>query len=167
MTKKDRVVVENVERVEPVVPMYRNELASIITVGVSVGVITWVAMSLLERYVFAAVMCRQDAAANCTDAAGYALTVALILGALAGLIALVQVRVYRPLLVVVAATTALWGFADKLIAGLDWYWALPITVIVFGLAYGLFAWVARLRSFILSVVISVVLVVMIRLVMNS
>ena len=167
MNKNDRVVVDNVERVEPVVPMYRNEVASVAAVGASVGIISWVAMTLLEKYVFAAVLCSQDAAANCADSANYALIVAMILGGLAGLIALVQARIYRPLLVVVAATAALWGFSDKLIGEIQWYWALPITLVLFALAYALFAWIARLRSFILSAVISLVLVVIVRLVMNG
>lgn len=167
MNKKDRVVVENVERVDPVVPMYRNEVANVGAVGASVGIITWVAMTLLERYVFSAVMCRDSAAANCQDAASYALIVAMVLGALAGLIALVQARIYRPLLVVIAASASLWGFSNRLLEGSEWYWALPISIVIFALAYALFAWIARLRSFILSAIISLVLVVVVRLVMNS
>lgn len=165
MSKNERVVAENNERVSPVVPMFGRELASVAVIGLAVGVITWVAMTLLERYVFAAVMCRENAAANCADAASYATIVAMILGAVAALIALVQARVYRPLLAVIAATAALWGFALALLGGVAWYWALLITAILFGLTYALFAWVARIRSFVLAIVISLVLIVVIRLVL--
>ena len=167
MSKNDRVVVENTEKVEPVVPMYRGDVISAAGVGAAVGVITWVAMTLLERYVFTAVMCGGDGAGDCSNAASYALIVAMILGALAGLIALVQTRIYRPLLVVIAATATLWSFSEKLLSGVEWYWALPISAVLFALTYILFAWIARIRSFILSAVLSVVLVVIVRLVMNS
>lgn len=167
MSKNDRVVVDNTERIEPVVPMFRGDVMSVFGIGAAVGVITWVAMTLLERYVFAAVMCQGEGSGNCENAASYALIVALVLGALAGLIALVQTRIYRPLLVILAATAALWGFSASLLQGVEWFWALPVSGLLFALAYTLFAWIARLRSFILSAVISVVLVVIIRLIMNS
>lgn len=167
MEKNDRVVAENVERVDPIVPMYARDVVSVAVVGLAVGVITWVAATLLERFVFSAVMCRDDAATNCANAESYALIVAMILGGVSALIALVQARIYRPLLVVIAVTAALWAFAGALDLGdIAWYLSLPITAVLFALSYALFAWVARLRSFVLSVVLSIVLVVAIRLTLS-
>lgn len=167
MANNERVVAENTERAEPVVPLYQRDVVSIAVVGIATGIITWSAMMLLERFVFAAVMCRDDSTANCADAGSYAMIVAMILGGLAALIALVQARIYRPLLVVIAATAALWGFSTQLLGGIEWYIAVPVVAILFGLTYVLFAWIARLRSFVLSVVLIVLLVVAIRLVLNS
>lgn len=167
MKKNQRVVAENTEKVEPVVALYKRDIASIAIIGLAVGVISWAAMTLLERFVFVAVMCREGANANCADAASYALIVAMILGALAGLVALVQARIYRPLLIVIAATAALWGFDSQLFNDVIWYIALPVTAVLFALTYLLFAWIARLRSFILSVLLSVVLIVAIRYVLNA
>ena len=79
-----------------------------------------------------------------------------------GLVTLARMRVYRPLLVVLAATVALWGLESS-IASLPWYWGLLAVVVFFALAYGLFSWLARIRNFIMAVVITVVVVVVIRL----
>jgi hypothetical protein len=65
-------------------------------------------------------------------------------------------------LIVIAATIALWGI-NTLTASMAWYFALPVIMIMFGLVYGLFAWIARIRSFILAIVVTVVLVVIVRL----
>ena len=46
--------------------------------------------------------------------------------------------------------------------GLDWYWAMMITAVFFGLAYGVFGWLARIRNFILAIVLVAVLTVLVR-----
>ena len=50
----------------------------------------------------------------------------------------------------------------KVAAGSAWYIALFAFVVLFALAYAAFAWVARLRNFILTLVVTVVLVVLAR-----
>lgn len=166
MNSNDRVVANNVEQVDPIVPMYGREVLVVLLSGFLIGMVIAIGYYLLARFVFGAVMCREGAATNCNDAPNYAMTVAMIIGGLAGLITLAQARVYRPLLVVLAATISLWGF-QVLIGSMPWYWGLLIVGALFGLTYTLFAWIVRLRSFVVAVILAVLLVVAMRFVFAS
>lgn len=162
----DRLVAAETAKVTPVVPMEIRELLGVAGVGAGVGLVTYGAFTLLERFVFHAVMCRADTAANCGDAPTYAMVVAMVLGGLAGLVALVQLRIYRPLLVVLAAVISLWGY-EFLVAGMAWYWAFGLSIALFAVIYALFAWLARVRSFLISVIAIVVMIAILRLVLTA
>lgn len=166
MSTNDRVVATNVEYVEPVVPMYGRELLTVLLSGFLSGVLIGVGYYLLNHFVFGAVMCRDGAAAACGDAPGYAMTVSMIIGGLAGLIALAQIRIYRPLLIVLATAISLWGF-NTLIGDMTWYWGALLLAALFGLTYMLFSWAVRPRSFVVAIVLTIVLVVIVRLVFLS
>lgn len=166
MANDNRVVAENYERVDPVVPMYNRELINILLVGGGVGLIVSGAAYLLNRFVFDALLCQGEQTAECANAPEYAMIVAMVIGAILGLVALVQTRVYRPLLVVLGVSIGLWGF-HGLTQDMAWYWALGIMVVTFGLSYALFAWVVRLRSFIVALIVTVVLVALMQLVIHS
>lgn len=166
MAKQDRVVAESVERVDPVVPMYNREIVGVFLTGLVVGLVVGVMIYLLNRFVFGIMLCRGDDTSSCASAPQYAMIVSMILGAIAGLIALVQTRVYRPLLAVLGTTVGLWGI-NELTAQMTWYWALVVIAVLFGLSYALFTWVARIRSFVAALIVTIVLVVLIRLVMTS
>lgn len=153
-------------KIDPLVPMSGRELVTVIATGIVVGAIACGLFYLLNRFVFGAVLCRPQSAAECVSAPGYAMTAAIIISSIAGLAALARLRVYRPLLVVLAAAISLWGI-QHLVAGLSWYMTLIVVALLFGFTYGLYAWLARIRSFIFAVVVCVVLVVVARLSLNS
>lgn len=165
MANQERVVADNQERVEPVVPMYNREIFGILSTGAGVGLIVSGAAYLLNRFVFQSVVC-QGSGIACEEAPMYAMIVAMVVGALLGLVALVQLRVYRPLLVVLGATVGLWGLF-ALTADMAWYWGLLIAIVLFALAYALFAWIARIRPFFVALIVTVVLVVAMRLIFAS
>lgn len=165
MANQERVVADNYERIDPIVPMFNYEILTIAGIGAAIGLVTSGAAYALDNYVLQAIMCRGDGA-GCEQAPTYAMTVAMVIGALLGLIALVQMRVYRPLLVVLATTIGLWGFVH-LTEAMAWYWGLVIPVVLFALSYLLFAWVARIRAFLIALIVSVVLVVAMQLILAS
>ncbi len=150
----------------PLIPMSMRELLTALGIGLAVGVTVYVLMYLLNTFVFGSVLCRPQSAASCNDAPGYAMVVAMILGAIGGLAGLAQARVYRPLVVVLAATISLWGL-QGIMQNVAWYWAVLVMAGLFGVTYALFTWIMRLRSFVLTLVVTIVLVVLIRLVMVS
>ena len=150
----------SVARVSPIVLMPLRELMATIAVGVGVGLLVAL-VAYLNTFVFGVVLCRPQSSAECGQAPHYAAIVAMIVGAIAGVVALARLRVYRPLLIVIAATIALWG-VSAMLSGITWYWSVAALAVIFGLVYGLFSWASRLRSFILAVVIVVVLIVAIR-----
>jgi hypothetical protein len=153
---------ENTEvRVTPLVPATRRDLLSAILVGAGVGLVVALMYFLLNKYVFGAVLCRAQSPTECTQAPTYSMLVAVILASIGGVAGLARARVYRPLLVAIAAAIALWGL-NAVAGNVVWYFGLLASVVLFALAYGVFAWVARIRNFILSVVVTVVLMVLVR-----
>lgn len=166
MRNNDGVVSEEINRVSSVVPTYGREVLGVLVVGAIVGIIVSVSYFLLEKYVFGAVLCREGADSTCTQAPTYAMVVAMVIGSIIGLLGLVQGRVYRPLLVVLAAVVTMWGF-DALVDDLSWYWSGLATVLFFAFAYLLYAWVVRIRSFVLASIITITIVAAARVIVMS
>lgn len=149
-------------RVSPLVVMSIRDLIGTIITGLVVGVVTLGAAIVLNRFVFSAVLCRTSTEGDCVNAPSYAVVVAVVLGVIVGTVALARLRVYRPIIVVIATAITLWGIYGLLL-GVSWYWALVVGGLLHAIAYGMFAWVVRLRSFILALIITVVLIVGLRL----
>ena len=148
-------------KVSPLVWMTARDLFTAILVGMMTGVVTSGVGMLMNRFVFGAVLCRTETGGDCVNAPLYAAIVAMVIGAIFALVALARVRMFRPLLAVIASSIALWGFY-VFTAPLDWYWELLAAAVIFGLVYGIFSWIARIRSFIMAVVVAIVIVVAIR-----
>lgn len=151
--------------VSPLVGMSFGDLAKTMAAGVVTGLLTAGVAILMYRFVFAAVLCRSATNVDCNQAPLYATIVAIVVGAIIGTVVLARLRVFRPLLVVLATAIALWTVHIWAL-GMAWYWGLLVTALLYGLSYGLFAWVARIRSFILAIVVTVVLVVGLRLLLQ-
>lgn len=145
----------------PFVGMTRREFIGVLISGAVAGLAAFVLYALLNKFVFGAVLCRAESTGDCAQAPTYSMIVAIIISTIAGVAGLARLRVYRPLLIGLASAIALWGL-HKIAAGYAWYVALPAFVALFALAYAAFAWVARLRNFILTLVVTVVLVVLVR-----
>jgi hypothetical protein len=147
-------------------PMNPREVIPASVVGASVGFITAAVYYLLTSFVMPALFCHDVATSVCTSAPLTLEGVALIVGAIAGLFGLIRLRVFRPLLVVLATTLSLGGVAQPL-GTLAWYWALVATVLLFAFAYAVYVWIAQLRAFWIALVVTVILVIVTRLVLFS
>jgi hypothetical protein len=91
--------------------------------------------------------------------------IALVIGSIGGVAALARQRVYRPLLIVLAAALTLWSVQGVLANNaFAWYVAVPITGALFALGYAAFGWLSRIRNFILALIAIVILAVVTRLV---
>ncbi len=157
----DKVVVNT----SPFVTMSSRDVVRAILVGAVAGLVTAGIFYLLNAYIFGAVLCR-GTADGCTQAPLYSSIIAVVIGAIAGIVGLTRVGVYRPLLVVVASTISLWGLHDYL-ANTTWYVGLIALGLLYACAYLLFSWIARIRSLIVSAVMMVVLIVVTRLVIGA
>lgn len=155
------VVHEEIVTVSPFVSMSIRELIVTALWGAVIGLVTAAVYVLLYKFVFSAVLCRPESTGSCEQAPNYAATVTVIISLVSGVAALARQRIYRPLLVVIAAIVSLWGLQTD-VAGMPWYWAVLATAVLFGLAYALYAWLARIRNFILALVVIVVVVVLVR-----
>ena len=142
------------------VPMTWRELARIGAIGAVIGALSVGLYVLFHAYIFQAVLCRDQANAACAQAATYAAITTAFIASFVAVVVLAHIRAYR-LLLIILAILALWGI-QSIVAVLPWYWALAGMIAVGALAYSLFAWIARIRSFILSAVAAIVIAVIIR-----
>lgn len=152
-------------RISPVVGMSNTDLIRALATGAAAGLFTALVALLMNRYVFSAVLCRTANASECAQTPTYSVIVAVVIGSIIGLVALARLRVFRPLIVVIASVVSLWVMHLWLF-DMAWYWALAVSTGLYALAYGAFSWIARIRSFILTLVVVVVLVVALRLLLQ-
>ena len=69
----------------------------------------------------------------------------MVVAVIVGLIFLVQRRVYRPALVMLATAVGLWPVLTWLAAS-SWYVVVPVITILMALSIGVFSWISRLRN---------------------
>lgn len=151
----------------PFISMTNRQFGQVLGVGAGVGILTWLLGVVFINRLLATMLCRENVEASlCVNTENYAWYAAMVVGGLVGLFILAKLMVFRPLLVVLAALVALWG-VWLLIGVLPWYGALLALAALFTLAYGLFTWLARLRSFVLALLLIAALVVIVRLILPS
>lgn len=145
---------------EPVVTLMRiADVGRVMVIGAIIGLAAVALYFVLSKYVFTPILCGQFAGGDrCDSTLQFANALALIFAGVAGLFALVRQRVFRPLLVVLLSTIALWQVIPAAVSLNGWLLAVFMAVL-FALAYGLFTWIVQIRSFAVAAIISVVLVV--------
>lgn len=161
--KPESVIIEadSTEQKTPVLGLHLSDLWRVLAAGAGVGFAIWLIGSLLERFVFGPVLCRPIAPGECHLAPVYSMVASMIIANILGLITLIRLRLYRPLLVILAAAIALWPLASVM-TGSAWYVALLAFVVLWALAYGLFGWIARTKSFVLAIALTAVAVLLVR-----
>ena len=151
----------------PVVPFVTMTMAGLVRtmlIGAGVGLVSTGIYLLLNQFIFGAALCRPGVE-GCSNAPLYSTIITAVIAAIMGVVALARAGTYRPLLVALAAPVALWALYAML-GSAFWLWALLIGAALFALAYGLFAWIARVRSFIIAIILLIVLVIVVRLVLG-
>ena len=148
--------------VSPLVAMSIPDVLRAFAVGSLVGVVSTGLFYALDQFIFGAALCRAGVE-GCASAPVYSGIIATVVGIIVGIIALAKSGIYRPLPAAIAASVAMWG-VFALLGNVVWYWGLVIGAVLFGLAYMLFAWLSRIRSFIISIIVLVAVAVLIRFV---
>lgn len=148
------------------VVMGTKKLLFIIIFGAISGLATWGLTSLLDAYIYKAILCGHDAAVQCASSYQYALTTATIIGTAIGLLGLVRLHVYRPLLIIIASFISLWGLM-VILQPLSWYATTFAIIGLYGFAFGFFAWLARIRNFYIALILVIATVIVLRLLLNS
>jgi hypothetical protein len=147
------------------IAMTLGQLFRVVIVGLIVGLLTWSLAQLLDMYLFKGMICQGSVSMRCDASLTYASALAVVLGGVVGSLTLAKLQVYRSLLVTIASTITLWGLP---IITSDWSWqaALLATVGLFAVSYSMYAWIARIRSFPMAAIVTIVLVVVARFVLN-
>jgi hypothetical protein len=150
----------------PFTPISAKRLIQVLLLGAVVGAIVWVLAFLIDTYIVEAVICHGSVLGGCTVGRSYAEAVATIAGAGIGLFGLVRLQMFRPLLVVLAALVSLWGLLGT-ITSLPWYGIGVSSALLYGFAYAMYVWIARVRSFILVLILLVIMMTAVRLLLNA
>ena len=140
-----------------------REWSRTIGFGAATGLIFWLLTVLLQRYVIDPLVCRQlinaTLCANSTPLAG---NIAAILTAAIAVVFLVRAQIARPIILAVATAALLWDLA-LWTNGLFWLEAVVWSVVLYALCYALFAWITRYATLWVTVVLSLLIIVIIRI----
>jgi len=158
--------VQQDEMTLPFATTSRQQVIQVLAASLVVGLLAWGLAFLLETYLLKGILCPGSGAMKCTAAFQYSGAIASIIAATFGLFTLVKLQVFRPLLVVLAATISLWGLVP-LVSVLPGQQAVLITVLLSGIAYSLFAWIARIRLFWTAIILMLLLIVAVRFVLMA
>lgn len=156
MEKTDRTDVTNV-----LIEVKQQLMIQVALLGAALGVAAWLLAALIRQVIFEPLFCGDAANGMCVSAASNSGLVALTIVSVAGLMGLVRLGAYRPLLVVIAAAITLWGLASWT-HNLSWLEAILWSAILFALSYVVFLWLARIRPFAIAVIAIVLVVVLAR-----
>jgi hypothetical protein len=118
----------------------------IILIGALLGVFHYYLTVFIGRYV--------DSTITSGD-------IATVLVATAGIIIMISLRMTQPLIIAIASGVALWGLAQWT-DGLVWSEAVAWSVLLYGLSYTLFSWIARYTLAIPVVSATVLVVILVR-----
>jgi len=144
-----------------------QQLLFIALTGLGVGIALWLLTLILDSFVLSPLICRGGSTPDeCAAVTGYAEAIAALFVSAGGLVGLVKFRVYRPLLIVVAAAIALWGIVSLASASHPVYLVAIITAFMYAVAYTTFAWINRIRLFWLAAAVLIVLVAIVRFILQ-
>jgi hypothetical protein len=145
-----------------------RSLMIVFLIGTAVGLLTYALYIPLTKFVFEPILCGNDSVAlvRCGTETSFASAIAIVLGSMVGLIFLVRERIFRPLLVILAAALSLWGLLI-IITSLPFLVGLLVTAVVFGIGYATFAWFAQSSNLITSLITITLVIIATRLVLNA
>ena len=146
--------------------MSGRQFIGTVVIGLGAGILTWGLALLLEQYVLKGMLCQTIMTEQCAAVPNYARGVAAVVATAVAVFALVKLQVFRPLLVGLGAIISLWGVGATL-AALPMGVEAALYAGAFAFAYAAFTWIARLRSFWIAAVLMVLLIVAVRVVLNS
>lgn len=140
-------------------------LAKILVVGAVLGAVICVISHVLWRFVLSDIVCTAGQSI-CVEANSYAGNIALVLGAIIGVISLVKIGVYRPVIISLGATICLWGIGGWLFGRSTIIFAIAI-IILYTLSYALFAWISRIRKAPVMLITFIIITILARIIPMS
>lgn len=138
-----------------------NTMVQVVLLGIILGAATWLLTIVIDRFIMSALLCGGQGP-TCETSTLVAGNVAIVLAAIGGLLGMVRLGVYRPLLVVIAAAIVLWGLSGYTL-GMQWYEAMAWTVLFTAVTYAAFVWLVRPRFFLFAIILVLVVVILARI----
>ena len=134
-----------------------------IVLGALLGIIFWVTALLIGHYIVEPLTCRQIVNASlCLDATPLAGKIATVLVAVIAVFALIRLNAARPIVLAVATAALLWDLSAWTL-GLFWLEAIAWSIILYAVCFALFAWITRYAALWVTIVVSLLIVIAIRI----
>lgn len=131
-------------------------------IGVGLGIIYCVLTIIIKSYIIDPIFCHSASnASSCLDSIGMSGDMATILVAAIGIAIMLRFVMARPLIVAVASGAVLWGLA-RWTDGLFWFEIATWSMLLYGLAYTMFSWIARYMRIVPVLIIMTAIVVIVR-----
>jgi hypothetical protein len=143
------------------IEMPQHQVLQVVLLGAGLGFFAWAVGLLVRHIVFVPLFCGDPTSSMCLSAPDASANVAAIITAIVGLLGLVRLSIYRPLIVAVAVLLSLWGFGGWT-NGFLWYESLAWAILLYALCYTAFSWLVRPRSFIPALALVLVAVILVR-----
>lgn len=122
-----------------------QQIMRVVVLGMFVGLLFWGTSLIFHNSLLSPVLCAEQPKDVCAESLAVSSGIATIIVAIAGLLVLVRIGVFRPLLVIIAVSVTLWGLGVWL-QSLAWYEAMSWSMLLYGLQFIAFTWLARFRA---------------------
>jgi len=152
------------ERPTPFVSVTLQQLAFVLFTGIIVGALVWGLTRVFSLYITSPLLCGDGEL--CDSALRYGELAAVATASGLGLFGLVRLRVYRPLLIVLASAVTAWGVVGYAGNLFPWYGVLLTSVLAFAVCYLVYAWLTRIRSFWIVALLLAAAAVAVRLILR-
>lgn len=143
----------------------RVEMLKVGLLGLATGLVIPCMAWLVQKFLLAPIFCREASNLGvCAPSDLTAYYIAVIITTIISVALMANWQVFRPLLIAVAAASALWGlqrYVSDTVAHAGWEYYIS-SAVMYAVVLLLFYWLLRLRSFAFSVILSVVAVILIR-----
>ncbi len=137
----------------------RRTFTGIILIAGISALITVIVGNLLNQYVVAPGLCGSAGVATCNNSLSVSFHISSLIAGIASVAMLVNLSVYRPLLVVIALMIGSWGMYNLPfpLVNSPWYWQLAAVFFVNALALLAFAWILRAYNTALGFVLTLLI----------
>jgi hypothetical protein len=142
-----------------IIDMRPDVLVRVALLGLGLGAVTWVVSFLMSKFATGPMFCPGGGTCEAGDA--IAGNVTLVLASVVGMLVLVRQGVYRPMLIVIAAALTLWNIGGWL-SGIVWYEAIGWSALIYMVTYVAYAWLVRLKNFVIVLVVLAALIIFVR-----
>lgn len=154
---------ESSNRWGELIELQTQQLIQIGLLGALLGLGAWILAGLIRMVIFVPLFCGDPTNSVCVAATDVSGAIATVVVAIAGVLGLVRISVFRPLLIAVASAICLLGLSSW-VAPLLWFEAVAWSVLLYALCYVLFAWLVRPRPFVPAIIIVVIVVLLARII---
>ena len=143
------------------IEMPQHQVIQVALLGIILGLVAWIGSVVIKQAILTPLFCGDPTNGVCINATNVAGNASAVVVAFFGLMGLVRLSVYRPLLIALAVLISLWGIGGWT-NGLEWYEAIAWFIALYTFCYLAFSWLVRPRSFAPTIILVLVAVAAIR-----